>query len=322
MKRIDVHHHILPAQYMKRINELGINESIGVKFPKWTPEVSLSFMKKNNIAKAITSITTPGVYFGDEKEARELARLCNDYMAELKNKYPDKFGGFATLPLPDIEGSLEELKYALDTLNLDGVALLTHYDGKYLGDEIFEPIFKKLNERNTVVFIHPTDPAEQYDPKLGIPNALIEATFETTRAVTNMMYTGVTDRYKDISYILSHGGGTLPFTGWRAALVQYGQKDKKPPLLKSLYDFLVLGEPKRGLDTLRNMYYDTALATSKPALKAMEAFAGSDHIVFGTDFVMAKLATVVAKNLKKYTGFNQHEHDKIDYMNAAALFPE
>ncbi len=322
MSRIDVHHHIIPPEYIERLDSLGIKQSFGVKFPKWTPEISLSFMKKNNIRKAITSITTPGVSFGDKQTSRDLARQCNEYMAKLKRQYPHKFGGFASLPLPDIEGSLDELKYALDKLNLDGVALLTHYKGKYLGDEIFEPIFAELNKRNAVVFIHPTDPAGQYDPKLGIPNALIEATFETTRAVTNMIYTGVTDRYKKINYILSHGGGTLPYTGWRVALVKYGQKGKKPPFLRSLYDFIIKGGPEKGLDTLKNMYYDTALTASEPALKALEAFVGPDHIVFGSDFVMAKLAPIVAKNLQKYAGFTEYEHDKIDYMNAVTLFPE
>ena len=99
--RIDVHHHILPPEYVLKLKEIGITEAIGVSFHEWSPEKSLAFMKKVGIAIAITSISTPGVYFKDDTFSRNLARSCSEYMAELKRKYPGKFGGFASMPLPD-----------------------------------------------------------------------------------------------------------------------------------------------------------------------------------------------------------------------------
>jgi len=322
MKRIDVHHHIIPEEYVERLSGIGITESYGIPFPKWNPDKSLAFMKKVGINVAVMSISTPGIYFEDDEFSRDLARMCNTHMAEVKKKHPGKFGGFASVSLPDVQGAVDELRYALDELQLEGVCLFTNYRGKYLGDDIFEDFFKELNERKAVVFVHPTDPSGAYDPKLGIPNAIIEAPFETTRAVTNLIYTGATDRYPSVRYILSHGGGTIPYIGWRLALVKYVQKNKKPPILKSMYEFLVKGGPEAGLQVLRDMYYDTATTTSPYALKAMQEFVGAGRIVFGSDFPFDKIAPIVAKNLRKYTNFSEEELEAIDYGNCFDLFPQ
>lgn len=322
MKKIDVHHHLTPSFYIEKLKSIGITESYGQAFPKWTPETSLSFMKKLGIDIAIMSISTPGVYLKDELFSRDLARSCNEYMAEIKKNHPGKFGGFASIPLPDAKGSLDEIKYALDELKLDGVCLMTHYKGKYLGNKEFDEIFRELNRRKSVVYIHPTDPAGAYDPELGIQNSLIEAPFETTRAVGNLIYTGTTDRYADIRYILSHGGGTIPYLAWRIALIKYAQENKNPPILKSLYDFLIKGGPESGLKILKNMYYDTALTSGPYALKALQEFAGPSRIVFGSDFPFAKkIAPMVAKNLRKYFDFSEEEFEAIDNKNCLELFP-
>lgn len=321
MKKIDVHHHITPDFYVNKLESIGITESYGHAFPKWTPKTSLSFMKKIGIETAIMSISTPGVCFKDEMFSRNLARSCNEYMAEVKRNHPGKFGGFASIPLSDTKGSLDEIKYALDELRLDGVCLMTHYKGKYLGNKEFDEIFWELNRRKSVVYIHPTDPVGAYDPELGISNALIEAPFETTRAVTNLIYTGITDRYADIRYILSHGGGTTPYLAWRIALIKYAQENKKTPILKTLYDLLIKGGPESGLRILKDMYYDTALTSGPYALKALQEFAGPSRIVFGSDFPFAKVAPIVAKNLRKYFDFSEEEFEAIDNKNCLELFP-
>lgn len=322
MKRIDVHHHILPPTYLSMLASIGITESLGIPFPEWRPEKALTTMRKMNVSRAITSISSPGVHFKDAAFTRELARACTEYMAEVKRDYPDKFGGFAPLPLPDVNGAVAELKYALDDLQLDGIGLMSHYDGKYLGHEDFEEVFFELNRRKAVVFIHPTDPSAAYDPALGMPNSLIEAPFETTRAVANLMYTGTTDRYPNIRYILAHGGGTIPYLAWRVALIQYAQKGKKTPVVKTLWDFMTRGEAVDGLKILKSMYYDCAYTTSPYALKALQEFAGASHIVFGSDYPFAKLAPIVAKNLRKYTSFSEDEFEAIDHRNCLELFPE
>jgi len=325
-ERFDVHHHIVPTEYVEKLKKIGVTESLGISFPKWTPETSLSFMKKNGIRTAVVSITSPGIYFKEHKEfSLDISRWCNEYMAQLKRNYPGKFGGFASVPLGYVKESIEELKYALDVLKLDGVCLLTNYDGKYLGDESYEEFFKELNNRKTIVFIHPSDPVEELDPKLqdvGIPNSLIEAPFETTRIAANLIYSGTIYRYKNIKYILSHGGGTIPYIAWRLAMISYGQKNKKTPVVRALYDFLVKGSPEHGLKVLKEMYYDTALTSGAYALDTLNQFAGSSRIVFGSDFPMAKVAPIVAKNLDKHPGFSNEDHERINTLNSLELFPD
>lgn len=325
-QRIDVHHHILPEEYVKKLQSIGITESYGQVLPRWNPKTSLNFMKKLDIQTVIMSVSTPGVYFQNYKDnefSRELARFCNEYMAEVKQKYPGRFGGFATIPMLDIKSALEELKYALDKLKLDGVCLLTNYQGKYLGDKAFDKFFDELHCRKVVVFIHPTDPVGVYDPKLEIVNSLIEAPFETTRAVTNLIHSNTTDRCPDIKYILSHGGGTIPYLGWRIALSKYSNKEIRPSILRMLYDFLIKGSPDSGLKILKNMYYDTAVTASPYALKAMQEFVGSLKIVFGSDLPFSeKVAAMITKDLEKYEGFTKKDFEAIDHRNCFELFPQ
>ena len=294
--KIDVHHHIFPKEYVNAVKEAGVEKTLGAEFPEWTVETSFKKMKENGIKIAMLSISSPGIYFQGAKVPEglpeRLARMTNEIIADTKNRYPESFGGFATIPLLNQQAALNELRYALDSLKLDGVCLFTNYNGKYLGDESFEPFFQELNRRKAVVYIHPTDPGDQYDFGLGMPNALIEAPFDTTRAVANLMYKGVLDRCPDIKYILSHGGGTIPYIAWRLAAIEYGQDGKKTPLIRTFYDFLVKREPATGLKHLRNMYYDTANVSGEYAVKTLQAFAGPGHIVFGTDLCISKLAPI------------------------------
>ena len=325
INKIDVHHHIFPAEYVNALKEAGVEKTLGVVFPKWTVDTSFKNMKENGVKIAMQTISSPGVYFKGqtfpEGFSERLARLTNEIIAENMHKYPDRFGGFATIPMLNQQAAIEELKYALDVLKLNGVCLLTNYNGKYLGHPDYELFFKELNKRNAVLYIHPTDPGDDYDFDLGIPNALIEVTFDTTRAVTNMMYNGILDKYPDIRYILSHGGGTIPYIAWRLAAIEYGQNGKRTPVIKTLYDFLVHREPTKGLNHLRKMYYDTANVSGDYALRALQSFVSSDHIVFGTDLCISKLASIITKNLSTDSDFNQETYNKMAYGNCLNLFP-
>ena len=126
--RIDTHHHILPPAYLAEEREriLGL-VMVGAQFLEWTPARSVEEMDTNGVATSIASISTPGVWFGDHQRGRRLARLCNEYGARMASDYPTRFGMFAAIPLPDIDGSLAEIAYALDVLKLDGIGLMTSY---------------------------------------------------------------------------------------------------------------------------------------------------------------------------------------------------
>ena len=188
--RIDIHNHIVPKEYVALLAGKGITTSGGIHFPEWSPERTIARMDEQNIAVAMTSISAPGVYVGDIGFARDLARRCNEISARLVSDHPQRFGALAVLPLPDVRGALKELEFAIDTLNLDGVALLTSVGDKYLGDPAFDPLFEELNRRKLVVYTHPNIPPGSDVPKLGWPAPLIEFVFDTTRAVTNLVLNG------------------------------------------------------------------------------------------------------------------------------------
>src|ERR1700748_3860986 len=148
-RTIDLHHHVIPGFYWEASNEDG-SAAGGITPPRWSLEGAIAYLDEAEIDVAVASISTPGVHFGDDAAARNLARQVNEYLAGIKHDRPDRFGGFAVLPLPDIEGSLAQIAYALDVLELDGVSVFTNAGDRYLGDTRFDPIFAELQRRGAV----------------------------------------------------------------------------------------------------------------------------------------------------------------------------
>jgi predicted TIM-barrel fold metal-dependent hydrolase len=159
-RRIDVHHHFWPQRYMleeQQRNPGYTHSSTGkARLLSWTAEQAIEVMDAQGIACAIGSISTPGVWFGDVPASRRLSRDWNEEGAKTVHDHPLRFGFFAVVAPPDTEGALREIEYALDTLQADGIGLLSNYDGKSLGDAAFAPVFDELNRRKSVVFVHPT----------------------------------------------------------------------------------------------------------------------------------------------------------------------
>src|SRR5260221_3721071 len=144
--RIAVHRYIIPRVYFEAMRRAGIADPIpGVDYPDWDVQTTLAVMDRQGIATAIVSISDPGVYFGNVALARDLARQINEFSARLVADHPQRFGAFAVLPLPDVKAALWELEYALDTLKLDGIGLLTNYRGNYLGDDGLDGMLAELN---------------------------------------------------------------------------------------------------------------------------------------------------------------------------------
>jgi predicted TIM-barrel fold metal-dependent hydrolase len=309
--RIDVHFHAVPQAFKDAAAKAGKGPTISSGFPAWSARNALDVMDRNGIATVITSISQPGVHFGDDAAAASLARLCNEEAATNMAKWPTRFGGFATLPLPDMDGACKEIEYALDVLKLDGVCILASYGELMLGDPAFEPVWQMLNERGSVVFIHPNFHPSSRTLAWKLPAFLTEFPFDTTRAMTNMIFTGTTRRYPKIRFILSHAGGTLPFLAWRLSMA---------PLIDKRFESMT-GEGI--LEEIGRFWFDTAQAAGPAVLAALRAVAKPEKVLYGSDWPYCPETVVQETNkaIDASSVLSSAEAEGIRRTNALALFP-
>jgi predicted TIM-barrel fold metal-dependent hydrolase len=295
--RIDVHHHVVPPRYA--------DQSMPIKLPD--TEAQLRSMDNWHIRAAITSLT-PRVILKNMHRLREVARICNEFQARTLLEHPTRFGSFALLPLPDVDGALEETTYALDILHLDGVGIFSSVNDRYLGDPLFDPVFDELNRRKAVVFIHPTHCEAPEHTRLGAPPFVVEYVFDTTRAIVNLVFAGTFKRCPDIRFIVAHGGGAVPFLAQRIAMME-GHRGAKG----------VTGV----IATLRSLYYEIASTTSAFALRSLQELADPEHILWGSDlpFVYGARLQEEIDHWQHYDGFDAAGRAAVEELNALRLFP-
>jgi predicted TIM-barrel fold metal-dependent hydrolase len=308
--RIDVHFHYLSPEYREKLIDAHGSSPDGFAAPQWSPAGALAMMDRMGIATGMLSVSSPGVHFGNDAKARLLARSVNEFAARTIADNRGRFGGFASLPLPDVDGALAEIAYALDTLKLDGVIVLTNFNGVYLGDKRLDPIFDELNRRGATIFIHPTSPICWQQSALGYPRPMIEFTFDSTRAVVNLIFSGTTTRCPKLRIIVPHAGGTLPFLARRIGTFGglVGSSGSAP-----------IGVEEQ----LRRLYYDLAGSPGSNALAPLLEMTERSHILYGSDYVhtpealvVAHLAELLSSKLLSADDFRAIARD-----NALALFP-
>jgi predicted TIM-barrel fold metal-dependent hydrolase len=302
--RIDVHHHILPPDYVRLIGRdaIGRPAPCGV-MPDWDVGTSLRVMDEGGIRSAVVSVSAPGVWQGDLGLAQRAARICNEFAAQMSADYPGRFGSLATLPLPDIKAALAELDFAVDVLKSDGIVLMTNYDGLYLGDPLFTPLFQECNRRRLIVYVHPTSCVHDMEVLPGIPAAMLEFPHDTTRSIVSLLNAGVFARFPDIRFIFSHAGGTLPFLLGRIAAMS-----------------TIIGKPG-WVPQLHKLYFDTASAANPSAFQPLLRMTTVKQILLGTDFPFVPEAGVKATldGLHRL-GLNTDELQDIETNNARRLF--
>jgi 6-methylsalicylate decarboxylase len=307
MLRIDTHHHLIPPDYRKALQKAGIHEAGGRALPNWSPDASLQTMTDFDIGTAILSVSTPGTTFlPDPADAAALARDLNDYTAELVAAQPDRFGFFATVPMPHIDAAVAETVRALDELNADGVVLLANNAGVYVGQDGQDTLFDALNDRSAVVFIHP---AELPGPTVpGVAPFAADFLLDTTRAAYLLVRNGIRTRYPHIRFILSHAGGFVPYASHRMAMAITADTARSPA---------------DSIDDFSSFYFDTALSSSAAALPTLLAFAKPGHITFGSDWPFAPIAAakLFAAGLETYPAIDAGTRSAIERTNALALFP-
>jgi len=309
--RVDVHSHYLPPGYADTATAaLGAIPDGMPRMPEWDAESTLAVMDRRGIGTAMLSVSSPGVHFGDDGAARGLARAVNEFAARKAAQHRGRFGIFASLPLPDVDGALAEIAYALDVLKADGFVMLTNYRGIYLGDARFDAVFEELSHRRAVVFMHPTSPPCWEHFAFGFPRPMLEFPFDSTRAITNLILGGTLERCPNVRMIVPHGGGTLPFLARRIATVS-----RLVPRPSGSPNLDVIGALKR-------LFYDTAAATGDNSLASLLTLVDSSRILFGSDYPFMPEASTEAMigELKSSNLLKPEDLRAIDYANAMKLF--
>ena len=263
-------------------------------------------MDAHGIDTAITSISAPGVLLGEERSTVELARSCNEFAAGMMRSHPARFGMFAALPLPYVEASLAEIDYAFEVLKTSGVALMTNYDGRYLGDPAFAPVLEALGARGAVAFVHPTVcVAPACDPALS-PSTL-EFPFDTTRTIVSLIANRRHLQFPLVRFIFCHAGGATPMLASRIAN-QLG----RTPAIRARGDLDVFA-------ALRGLYYDTAGYFDAAQLDSLLRIAPLEHVLLGTDY---PFVPSIGAALDAVTRLPADCRRMIVAANARALFPQ
>lgn len=305
---IDVHHHIAPRFFVQAVGpERLVNTYPGSRTATydWSPAMAIEDMDRGGTATAITSLYAAH-HLAEMPEKRRMARECNEYAARMRQDYPGRFGVFAALPMPDVEGSLMEIEYAMDVLKADGVYMVTSYGNQWLGDPAFTPVFEELNRRKTLLYTHPVVPAFAVDLIAEVPDTVIEINTDTTRSIASVLFSGTASRFADVDIIWSHGGGTLA-----AVFERFLRLARRPQFAARM---------PRGIEhELQRFYYDVAQVAHPVPMAALRKMLPLSQILFGTDFTF-RTAAEINEGLAQ-CDLTPQELRAIQRDNAARLFP-
>jgi predicted TIM-barrel fold metal-dependent hydrolase len=312
---IDTHQHPVPDHYKRAMAKVGIMGSGENPWPEWSLQGQLDLMDETGMTAVVNSIASPGAYFGDVNMAIRIARECNEGAAKMVADHPHRFGAFALLPLPDVEASIREVAYALDTLKLEGICLLSHTGTRHLGHHDDDELYAELDRRNAIVFVHPLRNEAKNLPVYDYPAGITELVLDTTRAITNMLWNGTFGRFPNIRWIMPHGGGTIPFL-----LYRLGAMDVKPKIAANLPGGTVAS-------ALRGLYYDVAEINAGAPLKCLMEIADPSKVLFGSDFPFSRHRDPVQDvrdtiaGFRAFDGWDAATRRGIEHDNALRLFP-
>ena len=303
-RRIDVHHHIIPPVQAAAFTRHHLRPS------KWSVEGSLdgygqgrrSRPRSRRFRIRASGLARPA------RNRRKLARDCNEYAAKLEGDHPGRFRSFAAIPLPDTEGSLREIEYALDVLKAEGIALWTNYSGKYLGDPAFVPVFEELNRRKAVVYTHPTGPTCCTNLIKGVSEGTIETATDTTRTIASLLFGegGTALRFPDIRFIWSHSGGTLPFL-----ISRFSSRRRRRTPIRACRTAPV--------PLLQKFYYEVAQGNTPGQLAALLKLVPISQVMFGSDYPY-RLGVEAVEGVDAYR-FTVAERRAINSENAIRVMP-
>ena len=297
---VDVHHHAFAPALRHALATAGVDGAGGESLPPWSPEDSLRIMDRYGIDVAMLSVPVP-LTFADDADRRRLARAVNEFGADCARRWPDRFGFLATLPLPDVEGSVAEARHAFDTLGADGVAVLTKPRGDVPGRSAPRaPVCRARPPRGRG--LHPPHRGRRRPharPRRRLararpPAVAARVAFDTTRAVANLIVTDAVERYPGIRFVVTHCGGCTASVASRLI-------DRRP-LVEAYTNAMSHGAGLRMAEVeammveaqqvarrrLASLFFDVALSTDPGALAALVGLVPWSQLVLGTDFPIAQ----------------------------------
>lgn len=306
--RIDVHHHMFPPFLQERWKQDNIR-TIPVAM-RWTLAETLEQMNEGGVATAILSMASGGLNLPrlSLDQNRQMTRMVNEYAAKARSDHPGRSGFFAHVPMPDVDGTLTEIAYALDQLKTDGIGLSTSYGELFLGDPDFKPVMDELQRRRAIVYVHPARPNCCANLTPHVPGSFTEFPQDTNRTIMSLLFSGTFTRSRDVRWIFSHGGAAVPLLAGRVNSLAKIQLKNAAQVLPDGIDF-----------ELKRLYYETANAAYSPNIAALLKFASASQILFGTDYPYVSVIENVADLAK--ARLSTADLKAIENENAIRLMP-
>ncbi|GGZ64605.1 amidohydrolase family protein [Streptomyces subrutilus] len=310
--KIDMHHHYCAPEWREWAVRHGLVKA--EHLPPWSrldTAASLRFMDAAGITTAVLKPMLPARY-QSSAQLREAIAITLRSMIEVAGAHPGRFAFYVPLFLDDHDASSWAIRRGIGQLGAVGVNVTANYGGVYLGDPAYDRLFAELNDCSAVVDTHPHNlpggpPGAATVP--GVPNFMCDFLLDTTRAAVNMIARRTLDRFPDLSVILPHAGGFLPYIATRMrALGRFCD----PPV-----------DPGAVADHLRRFYYDTA-GPMAPAATLL-AHVPADHVLFGTDWPAAPADTVTElalPELEADPSFTPEQVRGVYHDNALRLIPQ
>jgi predicted TIM-barrel fold metal-dependent hydrolase len=324
--KIDVFPHILPVKYIEAISKMHAGDFYNREVNEAVPtiyDLDIRFRvmdKYGDMVQVLTLGAPPIEAIAEPKQAVDLARLANDEMAELVAKYPDRFASaVASLPLNDIDATLEEIDRAIKDLHFRGIQLYTPANGKPIDQPEFLSVYEKMADYNLPIWLHPVRERSKPD-YTNEPNSKYQIygifgwPYETTAAMTRLIFKGIMEKFPNLKIITHHCGGMVPFFEQRLSIA-YDMNERLGSRAKHRLTRPVL-------DYYRMFYADTAVH-SRSAIACGYEFFGPEHILFGTDmpydnalgFRFVRQAVEAIEQM----GIDDYEKKKIFERNARRL---
>jgi predicted TIM-barrel fold metal-dependent hydrolase len=322
-RRIDVHQHVILPEYLRALERSGAManrpadgmDGLGGELVsrEFTPESASRILGELGMAAAVlTPFSSAGIHHGNDRHAAYLTKTTNEAAARFISDASATFGFYAILPLPDVDAALQQLEEAFDTLHADGVGFLTTQHGIYMGDRAYEELYAEMDRRAAIAFVHPGRPVHSTHTTLWPP--LIEFPFETTRVAVNLIYNGILARFPNITWILAHAGGTLPYLSQRLKSLLRAQDSAVPSFADRM--------PEGVMPYIARFYYDTAIAGATAPMAALAAVTEPSHILYGSDWPYMPPTDIWEQvdQLGRMSQFQGRRLDAMERNNAAGLF--